>query len=341
MGEENRLEFIKATIHTTTQGAEALAAVLSALGIEGLCVDDPADLGFIMASKDVLAWDYIGIEGCSREGFAENGEARVSFWLEKGAEAKLAELRIALLKLKSDEQYGLYGEGADFGRLWLETEAVTDEWKDKYKESFRPFSPCEGFFIVPPWDSEALAPGAGSGAGAEGQLKIVIDPGMAFGTGSHETTSMCLSKIASLIKQGDLMLDAGTGSGILAIAAALLGASSAHAFEIDEDAALSASRNIEANGVREKVSLFTCDIAAEGAIEKDVRYDLITANLSCSLLETLLGLFRDALKDEGAMILSGLLDAQEERALEALENAGLKAVEVVRNGEWLMIEARK
>ena len=329
MGEENLKEYIKATIHTTTQGAEALAAVLPSLGITGFSVEDPADLDFILASKDALAWDYLGARPLNGQGTAGDGEALVSFWLEKGADSVIHEIRIALLKLKSDEQYGLYGDGADFGRLWLETEITCDDWKYKYKENFRSFSPCEGIVVVPPWDKEY---------DAEGALKIVIDPGMAFGTGSHETTSMCLSKLKGLLKPGDSVLDAGTGSGILAIAAAGMGAANVLAVEIDEDAAASAARNIDSNGVSGKVELIIGDAASVAA---ETEFDIITANLTYMLIEKLLPLFGRVLKADGAMIISGLLDTQEESARKSLENAGLKTADIVRNGEWLMLEVRK
>jgi len=328
MGEEEHIEYIKATIYTTTQGVEALAPILSALGLTGISVEDPSDLDFIIASKETLVWDYVDIQP---EEWPD-GETRLTFWLEKGSEAKLQELRLKLLKLKSDEQYGLYGKDADFGRLWLDTEAAVNDWKDKYKESFRTFSPCEGIVIRPPWEkAERVA----------GQLMIVIDPGMAFGTGSHETTSMCLSKLKSLLKNGDNVLDAGTGSGILAIAAALLGASHVCAVEIDPDAAVSAALNIEANGVTEQVSLVLGDAASQATIPTVMRFDLILANLTCSILEGLLPLFNSIIKEDGAMILSGILGAQEEKALEMLENEGLHVHDTVVGGEWLLIEVRK
>ncbi|MDR3364753.1 MAG: 50S ribosomal protein L11 methyltransferase [Clostridiales Family XIII bacterium] len=331
-------EYIRATIYTTTQGAEALSAVLPALGIDGFSIEDPADLDFIIASKDKLAWDFVGIEDA--RGAEGGGEARACFYLENtdGAEADVQEVRVALMKLKSDEQYGLYGEDADFGRLWLDTSVVRDDWKYKYKETFRTFSPCEGIVVTPPWETAAAdeTPSAGNDA-----LRLIIDPGMAFGTGSHETTALCLSRLKGLLKPGYAVLDAGTGSGILAIAAALLGAARIDAVEIDEDAAASAAGNIAANNVSGRIDLLTCDITAPGTLPEGARYDLITANLSCGILKTLLPTFKTVLKEHGAMILSGLLDAQEEQTLEALENEGLRAADVVADGEWVMIEARK
>ena len=331
MGKEKRLEYIKATVYTTTQGVEALSAILPSYGIDSFCVEDPADMELIMASKDKLSWDYIDV---SLEPENSGGETRLVFWLDKGDESTLEGLRIALMKLKGDEQYGLYGAGADFGRLWLDTEVVSNDWKDKYKESFHTFSPCEGIVVSPPWEGF-------DDSGPGDALRIVIDPGMAFGTGSHETTRMCISRLKSLLKPGDSVLDAGAGSGILSIAAAMLGAAHVLAVEIDADAAASAAGNIEANGVADLVELVTGDIANEGTLPEDARFNLITANLSCSLLEGLLPVFKRLLQADGAMILSGLLDTQGERALEALRKEGLSASEITADGEWLMIEARK
>ena len=330
-------EYIKAEIYTTTQGAEALAAVLLSFGIEGCSIDDPADWEYIQEVKSEGGFDLTEIFPDRASG---RSETCVTFWLENDETSadKIHDLRIELMKLKSDEQYGLFGEGVDFGRLWLNTQIVKDDWRNKYKETFRTFSPCEGFVVVPPWEVKACS--ANETNGAAGSIQIVIDPGMAFGTGSHETTTMCLSRLKVLIKPGIRVLDAGTGSAILAIAAALLGAGHVDAIEIDTDAAASAAGNIVANDVPDKVSLIIGDAMASGVLPDSVRYDLIMANLSCSLLEKLLPEFKRILKVDGAMILSGLLDAQEDRALDALENEGLKATDIVKAGEWLMMEVR-
>jgi len=332
-------EYIKAVIYTTTQGAEALESVLLSQGIDGCLVEDPEDIRYIAEASACRGYDLTEIPPSPDP---SNQETRVTFWLEndRPGKGKLHETRLALMKLKGDEQYGLFGPDADFGRLWLDSEIVIDDWKDKYKETFHQFSPCEGVEVLPPWEVETSV-GAAPDSGRTDAIRIVIDPGMAFGTGSHETTSMCLARLKALLKPGGQALDAGTGSAILAIAAALLGAGRVTAVEIDEDAACSAAGNIEANGVSDRVDLIVGDISAAGVLPEGARYDLIMANLSCALLEKLLPAFKRLLKDDGAMILSGLLDAQEERALDALEGESLRAADTVKAGEWLMLEVRK
>ena len=374
-------KLVKATIHTTTQGAEILSALLPSLGIESLSIEDPSDLDFIIASKDRLAWDFV--EGANVLGDGAGVTARsdgdetavdarscnneavqevlVSFWLEAAhypdTEKALQDVRELLLKMKSDEQYGLYGEDADFGRLWMHTETDEDDWIEKYREGFRSFSPCEGIIVAPPWEEERtpeedrLAENK-QHTKVDHWIRIIIDPGMAFGTGSHETTAMCLEKIKELInpgssvKRGSSVLDVGAGSGILSIAAALLGAGNVCAVEIDEDAASSARANIALNGVDDRIHLIVGDITEPGFLQfgvlsENARFDLIVANLSCALIEKVLPAFTEVLAVDGRIILSGLLDTQEEMALEAVRKADLKTTEICISGEWLALVVSK
>jgi ribosomal protein L11 methyltransferase len=194
--------------------------------------------------------------------------------------------------------------------------------------------------VVPPWEVERL--------GKEEQhieecpgIRIIIDPGMAFGTGTHETTAMCLAKLKALIKNGDTVLDVGAGSGILSIAAALLGAGEIYAVEIDEDAAASACGNITLNGAGEMIHLVAGDIREPGLLPESMRFDLIMANLSCSLIEMILPDLGGLLAQGGKMIISGLIDTQEERAIDAVRKAGLETIEICRSGEWIALVARK
>ena len=333
-------QFIKATIHTSTSGAEALSALLPALGIDSFSIEDPKDVEFIIAAKDELVWDQAELPPVSDN---ENNEVQLSFWLnysensnadsDEIVDASLQAVREMLLKLKSDEQYGLYGPDADFGRLWMDTEIACDDWKDKCKERFQTFSPCDGIVIVPPWELDQIDECDG--------IKIIIDPGMAFGTGSHETTAMCLAAVKRNIKNGDIVLDAGAGSAILSIAAAKLGAEKVFAVEADADAVASAAGNLLLNEVTDRVVLMEENLKEEGLFPDDLRFDLITANLTCSLIEDLVHTFKQLLAPEGKLIVSGLLDVQEKRVKEAVSKAGLQLLCMKKDGEWLSMEICK
>ena len=333
-------QFIKATIYTSTSGAEVLSALLPTFGIDSFSVEDPKDVEFIIATKDELVWDQAELPP---ENDKENSEVILSFWLnysensdidsDESVDMKLQAVREMLLSLKSDEQYGLYGPDADFGRLGMNTEIVCDDWKDKCKERFQTFSPCEGIVIVPPWESGQMDRHEG--------LRIIIDPGMAFGTGSHETTAMCLAAVKRNIKNGDIVLDAGAGSCILSIAAAKLGAEKVFAVEADADAVASAAGNLLLNDVKDRVILIEENLKETGLFSDDLRFDLITANLTCSLVEDLAQTFRHFLAPNGKLIVSGLLDVQEKRVTDALSKAGLQLLCMHKDGEWLLMEICK
>ena len=357
MSEIKEKQYTKAVIHTTTQGAEALGPLLARFGIDALCVEDPADLNFIRASAGTL-YDYIDE---SLETAGGQGEVRVTFYIPSPPEAETATdqrnhdaflegIRIALMQLKSGELYGDFGPAADFGRLWMETEKVKDDWSNRYKETFHAFSPCPGVRIRPPWEPETEK--------EPGVIEIVIDPGMAFGTGTHETTSLCLGHLLKSFKAGDSLLDAGTGSGILAIAAALWGRSDfvssrcdkirpspsgIVAVELDPNAIASARENIRRNGCADRIRLVETDILSEGALgaAEENGFTLITANLTKKLLLKLLPRLWRLLRPGGVLLLSGLLDAQTEEMAETLRAQGFSDIEADGKGEWALLEARK
>ncbi|MDR0851457.1 MAG: 50S ribosomal protein L11 methyltransferase [Clostridiales Family XIII bacterium] len=365
------LKYTENKIFTTTAGIEPVEALLMQLDIDGVAVADSADFRAILKNKDKLDWDYVdpalfqsdmpirgdGAVDLSREAairLAEAGgfpgeEAILTFYIPDDAEGAklLSEIRTCLLKLKSDEQYGLFGADADFGRLYLESNPLSDDWKDKWKEGFKPFRITERFAVRPPWaeyDGEGEA--------------IVIDPGMAFGTGSHETTSMCAVAIERFFTPGAVFLDVGTGSGILAILAAKLGAGKTVAVEIDEDAAASARLNFERNEVDALIELLTCDIR-EAEILTGIQFDIITANLTSGLLKLILPQIRRLFADEASdadrmdgiggtgdpdiavrprkLILSGLLAAEESEMIKVVQAEGFTGITTEKKGEWLLL----
>jgi ribosomal protein L11 methyltransferase len=312
---------------------EPVTAVLTQFGVTEVSVEDRGDLRFILEAQDWIGWDYID-EDLASEAPDGAGEVVLTFYTEDTDEgaALLTRIKTGLMMLKADEQYGEYGADADFGRLYAESEPLTDEWRDAWKEGFKAFRVSDRIVIRPAWDAgDASCPG-------KGDVVITIDPGMAFGTGTHETTAMCLSELERSVRPGVSVLDIGTGSGILAIAAAMLGADRVTAVEYDADAAASASANFEINGVTDRVTLVEGDIRelAESAGARDI-HDIIVANITSGLVDRIAGMLPAFITRGGRLIVSGLLAEEEAKVRDALAGAGFVVTSAETRGEWLTL----
>jgi ribosomal protein L11 methyltransferase len=336
--------YTETKIYTTSAGVEPVLALLMNHGIEQVAVQDSVDLETIIAAKDELRWDYID------ESLTGTSEAVVAFYTgaDKDGDALLSEVKIGLMKLKSDELYGLFGSEADFGRLYTESLPLKDDWKEKWKENFEPFRATERIVVRPPWETpDADGSLARELSGAD--IVIRIDPGMAFGTGLHETTSMCLAAVEEALNGAGAptsqvsLLDLGTGTGILAIAAAMLGASIVVAVEYDEDGLAAARDNIAASGLTDRITLIGGDIT-DAAVQEDVGsanasggYDVIAANIHKNLLIDIMPGIAKVTRHGGRLILSGLLERDEKAVTKAAASAGFIVSSVIRKSEWLAI----
>lgn len=200
------------------------------------------------------------------------------------------------------------------------------DWNESWKKRFVPIDVGENLSILPPWEKSS-----------HGRIALIIDPGMAFGTGHHETTRMCLSfieKVARFSAKGSF-LDVGTGTGILAIAASYLGYERVVAVDIDPLAVDASKRNVGLNG------LSNIDIQ-EGTIS-NVRgsFDVIGANLMSEVLVKIAPELSSRLNDRGVSVLSGMLTGQEKEVIGAAEHAGLRVVEEVHDGRWVSLIVEK
>ncbi|HEY8483472.1 MAG TPA: 50S ribosomal protein L11 methyltransferase [Longimicrobiales bacterium] len=201
-----------------------------------------------------------------------------------------------------------------------------EDWAEKWRQGLEPRRVGRRLVVTPPWVEPELRPG---------DVVVVIEPGMAFGTGEHATTRGSLRLLEEAIRPGDRVLDVGTGSGILAIAAARLGAGSVVAVEGDGDALGNARENLERNAVVERVELLEAWVdepflAGFGP----ARFDLVVANVLSSVLEPLLPAFHGVLAASGRLILSGILEGEADRILAAAQRAGFTPVAEDREGEW-------
>lgn len=318
------MKFIKVTIYTSHAGIEPLSAMLMEKDITSIVVDDPADVADIMDKKEAYEWDYIDPSVFDNK----DKEPTITVYFDDDTNEQIADLRSCVETLRSFADEGFFGD-VDIGRLDVEETVVDDEaWKDKWKEFFKPSKITDTLVVKPTWEEYEKA---------EGEKIIEIDPGMAFGTGTHETTTLCMRLLEKYLKEGKSVMDVGCGSGILAIAAALLGSKEILGIEIDPDAVRTAIENVELNGVSDVVTV------KEGDLTKDVDkvVDLIVANLMAPLVIELSGAAAEHLTDKGIYISSGILVEKRDMVSEAVKAAGFEILEILEEGEWCAIAAQK
>lgn len=203
-----------------------------------------------------------------------------------------------------------------------------DEWRDSWKEFFHPLRIGRGIVICPTWRECETEPG---------DALIRLDPGMAFGTGHHPTTRMCIEALERAISPGDRVLDLGCGSGILSIAAAKLGAAGALGFEIDAAAVRSARANAEANGVADRVEIVRGTLPSAKAPPQS--FDLALANISARVVSDMAPRLVDCLAQGGTLIASGVIEAHLAGVVAALESAGATIRERTMDGDWAALAA--
>lgn len=329
MIQEEYMKYIEFKVHASRQGIEQVTAMYLRMGIDQVSIDDPADMEDILNKKNEYGWDYVDDD--LKKGL--DREPTISIYFEDTEEnrEKIQQLKLQVMMLKSKELEGLFGWDVDFGRLYAEDIIVDDaDWKDKWKEYFKPVRITDRLVVKPTW--EEYEPN-------DGEKVIQIDPGMAFGTGTHETTSLCLKLMEKYLgdePQDKEVLDVGCGSGILSIAAALLGCRSVTGVEIDEDAVRVAEENVELNGIGDRVEILQGDLT-EGIESKA---DIIVANLMADLVMTLSKSAKEHLKDGGIFISSGILLEKKGIVSDAVKEAGFEIIEIAEDGEWCAIAAR-
>ena len=319
------MDYIEICIETSNAGVEIVTGKLLAIGITDTVVDDPMDVQKIMEKKEDYEWDYI--EDDVTENLDRNPNIYV--YLEDTDENRRLANRVeeAMIDLIEDARENGYFQ--TMGVLRMTTEYKNDEpWKDKWKEFFKPKEVAPGIVVKPTWESYD---------NVDNNKVIEIDPGMAFGTGTHETTSLCIRMLAKYMdgKENPKVLDVGTGSGILSVAAAMLGADDVLGTDIDPAAVEVAKENINKNKVD------TIAKAVFGDLTKGIDYkaDIVVANLMADLVMMLSKDVRKHLNPGGIFISSGILVEKEKQVKEEIQKNGFKILEIPEDGEWCVIVA--
>ncbi len=217
----------------------------------------------------------------------------------------------------------LSAEGITFK---IETDGCSEEdWADKWKAFFKPTPVGERLFVRPVWIDDY---------DSGDRVVLNIEPGAAFGTGTHETTRLCLETLDKIIKEGDTVLDIGCGSGILAIASMLLGAKEGFGVDIDPLAVKTAAENGKMNGLDEPELQFVCGDLADKVTKK---YDVVVANIVADIIILFSTQVRAFIKQGAKFIASGIIDSRADEVVSALQNAGLVVKERIEENGWVCL----
>lgn len=293
----------------TRENVEAVANAMNEMGSGGVVIDDPAlivnciNQGSIETVAPFLG-QTVG-SGVVVKGYFPAGP---------GTSSRLEQLPARLGQL---------------GATWSTREVHEEDWATAWREYYKPIQVGNRFVIKPSW--EEYSPGGD-------EIIIELDPGMAFGCGTHETTSMCLALLEHELRGGELVYDVGTGSGILSVAAALLGAEKVVAVDIDEVAVRTAAENIRLNNVSDIVTVRQGNLL-DGSVQ--VRADIVVANIIADVIKTLAPDASIALKAGGKLIASGIIRERADEVALALKNEGLACERRMEKGEWVALVCRK
>ncbi|AKP43410.1 TPA: 50S ribosomal protein L11 methyltransferase [Clostridioides difficile] len=309
--------WIEVTIKTTTEAVEPITNILYEQGAGGAVIEDPKD--FLFQKKNELDWDYV-----EEEVFKKNEEDDVLIKTYVSEEKNVMEF-VEIIKQKV---LGLKDFGIDIGEGSVSLDQVNEaDWANAWKAYYKPTKVGQRVVVKPTWEDYAMQ---------EGDLIIELDPGMAFGTGTHETTSMCIRELEKYVNKDSKVFDIGCGSGILAIAAAKLGAKEVVAVDLDEVAVKVAKENVLENKVEKSVSVMHGNLTD---VIKD-KADVIVANIIADIIKILAKDVQNFMKEDAIFISSGIILDKVEEVKESLIENGFEIVEVQKLGEWSAIVSK-
>lgn len=309
------MDWIEVVVHTSTAGTDFVSDTLMNCGASGTMIEDRSDIPD--PSKPHGYWEIID----PRLVDSMPEDVCVHAWFNPEDRSVLA----ALEEVFSSARH----ERTDYGTLQIEHRSVSDEsWAEKWKQYYKPFYAAEHLVIKPTWENFEPKPE---------DMIIEIDPGMAFGSGTHETTGMCISLLKEAIRGGERVIDVGTGSGILAIAAGLLGAGSVLAVDIDPDAVRVAEENVIHNGLENKITVCRGNLLDH----IDQVCDICVANIISDIIISFAAPLMSHIAPGGLFICSGIVRERAEEVREALLQAGYDIMKTEYRGEWTAFMSRR
>ena len=313
------MKFIEFTVHTTTEGSELVSDVFWNYTNYGVTICDVNDIVALQNDKRTF-WDYMDDDLTA----VQDSDVLVKCFLPVDIADENIRSIVSDLNELSERARGSVRLGSlETGRREIDG----DDWIDVWKKHFRPIH-IGKIVVCPEWIPYAPQ---------EGEQVVKLDSNMAFGTGEHETTSMCLELLQGAVKAGDTVIDVGCGSGILGIAAVKLGAKKAYLTDIDYVAVRSAEHNSELNGTADRTVIALSNLLDDAKIAGEVMTANITADILCALSESI----PENLKEGGTLILSGIIESKLAQVVAAYESKGLALQKQLRKGEWFALLFRR
>ena len=324
------MEWMEVFVATTKAGLEAVAGLLYQCGLTGLMIHDEDDFKEFLTNPN-RDWDYVADELVEEKAAIETG---ITFFLPDNiyGREQFSQIKGGLEGMKQTERE------LDLGELTLVMKTVAEEdWANNWKKYFKPFPVGNKIMIRPSWEELEEQ---------DGKIILKIDPGHVFGTGTHETTQLCLELIEENVVQDDKVLDIGCGSGILSIAALLLGAREADAVDIDPNAIDVSYENSDRNDIpREIYHVCAGNILADTTLQEKYNggtYDVVVANIVADVIIALsqAGQVPAYVKKNGMFLCSGIITERKDDVLAALQTAGFAVTAIKEKKGWVAMAAR-
>ena len=307
------MKWTEVQIKTTTEAEEIVTNIMYDLGVTGLAIEDPKDIiAFQQSEED---WDFIDsslikqdYEGVIIKGYFPESEDLID---------KIELIRNSIEKNPPGDLNKSLGEV-------IIAEVYEKDWAEAWKKYYKPIKIGEKIVIRPTWEKYEET---------DDEIIIELDPGMAFGTGTHETTTMCIEALEAYVKADDLVYDIGCGSGILSIVAAKLGAQRVIGVDLDELCTRVSKENISLNKVEDLIEI------KQGNLLDVVcgKADIIVSNIIAEVIVDMIGSLKDYLKTEGIFIASGIIAEKIDMVEKALIENGFKILGTKVMGEWVSI----
>lgn len=304
------MEWTKITVDADPRAEEVVSNILMEAGAKGVEIQGSESF---LSQEAPVTWDV-----------ADPMEDSVPYGLSAYYPASEAEFALMMVRQRLDALRSCDQDGS-MGKLAASTETVSDaDWENSWKKYFQPVRVADFMVVKPTWVDYNADPD---------QVVIEVDPGMAFGTGNHETTRLCLALMEKFVHEGETVADVGCGSGVLALAAAKMGAEHVYALDVDPIAVEVTQQNAAVNGVQNTVEAIQSNLLS--ALPEGTTVDMVVCNIIADAIIQLTPSIPDVLRKNGMFLCSGIIADRLNDVLKALNDANLRVISMLRAGEWV------